>query len=146
MNRYIAAGLLGTLAVLLGSGLNNLGNLLPNFGSGNGARALGTSMPGTRPIEQAGKVVQQQNQTAVVTPTTPIFDQGRTMVRGTNTLPQNIPSAEIRPQTTDVIPRTGVEPHSEAMVGDLAPIQSELVQPGTPYTPDEDLDSIPALW
>ncbi len=156
MNRYIAGGLLAALAVMLGAGIESLGNMLPNFSGNNqpAGQAATTgraqSAPlGTQPIEQAGRAVQRQSQATGAAPTT-TFDRGRTPVQGTSTLPQEIPNGEIRPQpdNANVIPRPGAAPQATTTLGDVSPIQPDLVQPGSPDLPgiDQDLDAIPALW
>lgn len=154
MNRYIAGGLLAALVVFLGSGLESLGNILPGLGSTERSPGQSSSTVsaqadslGTQPIEQAGRAVQRQSQSAMAAPTT-TFDQRQTPIQGTSTMPQEFPVIEPLPQSPNVIPRPGAAPQATTTTGDLSPIQPDLVQPGNPELPgiDQDLDSIPALW
>jgi hypothetical protein len=145
MNRYIGAGLLAALAVLIGSGLDNVGAILPRFGSDE---SRVTPPVGTQPIEQAGKVVRRQGETVGTVPTAP-FPSGSEMIQGTNVPTQNgLPAQDGTQPTPNVIPRTtGVAP-ATTTTGDVAPIQEDLVRSGASDLPevDEGLDSIPALW
>lgn len=149
MNRYIAGGLLAAIVVLLGSGIDSLPQIMPNFGgSRSGAREPGSQADtvGTQPIEQAGRVVQRQGQSTVAAPNEVFNNQGQF---GTSTaVPQDIPAGEIRPDADNVIPRPGAAPQATTTAGDVSPIQPDLVQPGDSGFPsdDPDLDSIPALW
>jgi hypothetical protein len=147
MNRYIGGGLLAALILLLSSGVDRLGTIWPNFGASERLQGRDLVPVGTLPIEQAGRVVQRQGERSRAMPNsvfnTDPFNQNRTAPR-TEIAPQNIPASEIRPPTVDVIPRTGGAAPATTTTGDVAPIQSDLVQPGSPG--DRDLDSIPALW
>jgi hypothetical protein len=142
MNRYILAGFLVAIAAMLGSGLDNLVNRVRNP-----IPSSPTAAPGVTPTSQAGRVVQPQNRATGIAPTE-AFDQGRSMVRGTNIPTETIPPVEIRPQDANVIPRTTDIAPNDAFTGDLDTIRPELIQPGIPEQPgsDQDLDSIPALW
>jgi hypothetical protein len=145
MNRYIGGGFLAALLILLGSGLGNVGRILPSFGSSERPAGRISSPVGTQPIEQAGRVVQRQSETTGIVPTNG-FTQNRTFTQGTNVPSQSIPPVEIRPRTTPVTPDT-LEA-APTRVGDIDPVQPDLIRPGTTDRPnvDEDLDSIPALW
>jgi len=145
MNRYIGGGFLAALLVLLGSGLGNVGQILPSFGSAERPQGRTSAPVGTQPIEQAGRVVQRQSETTGIVPTNG-FTQNDTFIEGTNVPSQSIPPVEIRPRTTPVTPDTLEADPSR--VGDIDLVQPELIRPGTTDRPqvDEDLDSIPALW
>lgn len=147
MNRYIAAGFLATVVAFLGAGLESFGRLLPSFESAAGQGRRAESTFGTQPIQQAGRVVQAESSGASIAPATTLGDS-RTPIQGTTVSPQDFPAVEIRPRGDDVIPRTGQAPAGTATSGDVSPIQPDLVQPGTSEGPgpDQDLDSIPALW
>jgi hypothetical protein len=151
MNRYIAGGLLAALVLLVSSGLNGLGRLLPVSGITEPPRPSEREALGTSPIEQAGRVVQRQSGATVAVPDTtfqdPTIRSGNGAI-GAPVAPLDIPETEIRPQTPNVIPRPGEAPQATTVTGDVSPIQPELIQPGATDRPgiDQDLDSIPALW
>jgi hypothetical protein len=142
MNRYIAAGFLAAVVAMLGSGLDNL---LDGIGSIIPSRSQ--PEPGAASIEQAGRVVQRQSQaaTGIGFDNTPEDDA---LVRRPNGSSQGIPPVEIAPQDINLTPQPVDAAPGTSIRGDLAPIQPDLIQPGTPDLPgaDQDLDSIPALW
>lgn len=146
MNRYVLAGLLAALVALLGNGIDTVGRLFSGEpGRSRSQERAAAAEVGTTPIEQAGRVVQRQNQAAIAAPNATF--QERSGIPPT-LAPQTVPTTELSPETTNVIPRTGVAPQTTTTRGDIAPIQPGLVQPGSPGGGefDQDLDSIPALW
>jgi hypothetical protein len=152
MNRFVIGGILAAIVVLLTGSLSRLlGDRSPESGLiGVSADTAQTGDLGSLPVEQAGQLVRRQSDlgaNGIPTSSDAVFNnQPGTMPSGGSTLSPDTTGTFTTPG--NVIPRTGGAVTYPANVGDIAPVQPGLVQPGVrPQNPtDPDLDSIPALW
>lgn len=164
MNRYALGGAIGLLVLLALSGVGGLGQLFQGSGQSSGNVQADDGTLGTLPIEQAGQVVQRQSTSGQSIPTvgtntpgtsltdTPapiggdLAPTGSGFTTPAGTPPTLSPAQSGAPQ--NVIPRQGGATPLPAQVGDIAPVQPDLVQPdpAPPAAEDPELESIPALW
>ncbi|MBE9137608.1 hypothetical protein IQ254_10345 [Nodosilinea sp. LEGE 07088] len=154
MNRFVIGGILAAIVVLLTGSLSRLlGDRSPEPGLvGSQPNTTETGDLGSLPVEQAGQLVRRQSDLGAggipTSPDTVFNDQpGATMPSGRSTLSPDT-TGTFTPAPGNVIPRPGDTATYPANVGDIAPVQPGLVQPGVrPENPtDPDIDSIPALW
>jgi hypothetical protein len=136
-------GAMALLALLVFSRAGGLGQLLPDGGQTQGNPQSEDGTLGTLPIEQAGQVVQRQSVPVTGIGTMTPTNSGFTTPAGTP--PTLTPTQSGSP--SNVIPRQGGATTLPAPIGDIAPVQPDLVQPDPPtVTDDPELESIPALW
>ncbi|HIK43491.1 MAG TPA: hypothetical protein IGR64_01245 [Leptolyngbyaceae cyanobacterium M65_K2018_010] len=153
MNRYLIGAILAGLVLLAMSGLQGINRLFAdNSRMRSDLRAEDSSL-GTLPIEQAGRIVRRQGQAdSAGMPAAGTGTWGGSGSGGEDSFtseggaPRAIPNATIAPASPNEVSRTTpVGPTSTS--GDIAPIESNLVRPGSVQPPtDPGLDSIPALW
>lgn len=169
MNRFIIGGILAAMVVLLTGSLNRFftdrdqapslaTRSLADSVTSDSARSETVSDLGSLPVEQAGQLVRRQsdvNAGGVSATSDSVFTEqgagatppgGRAIISPANTGTVGS-SGTVNSAPGNVIPRTGAAATSPTTVGDIAPIQPDLVQPGAGQRPtDPELDSIPALW
>lgn len=155
MNRYALGGAMALLVLLIFSGSEGVGRLLQGNDQRRDEPQTEDGALGTRPIEQAGQAVRRQSQTSQGIPATgtatpvPMGDNFAPTNDGlaapANTPPILNPAQSGAP--SNVIPNQGATT-LPAQVGDIAPVQNDLVRPNPvpPSTNDPELESIPALW
>jgi len=157
MNRYVLAGATALLLLLALSGAGGLSQLFRgNAQTSQEGQPEATTL-GTLPIEQAGQVVQRQGSTPGAPMAPAVAPNGaingdiaptsaNAFTTPTGTPPTLSPSQPGSPQ--NVIPRPVGATPLPAQVGDISPVQPDLVRPDPqpPATHDPDMEAIPALW
>ncbi len=156
MNRYFIGAIMAGLVLLALSRVGGENRLVADNANqpGGELRAASDSGLGTLPIDQAGRIAQRQTQPTGGVPAAGTGALGQMPANGTGTATftapagtgQPIPNATISPGATGVAPRPATGNQFPA-TGDISPVQPDLVRPETlPANPDQDPDSIPALW
>lgn len=154
MNRYVIGSILASIVLLASNGLRGFANLFPSSPDQRDNVDFSDGSLGTLPIEQAGRLAQRQSQ---VTPggvrtssdsvTNPSASgQPEPFQDSFRSAPNMAPNAVNNQTPGNVIPQGGTTAQQLPASGDIAPLQPDLIRPGTQPAPDRDLDSIPALW
>lgn len=145
MNRYLLGGALGAVVLLVvsgGWGLSQLWSEPPP--AQNEVEPNGSSTP-TESTGASPSPIQEGGATEP-TPPTPNSPDNRP-----NSPTEGLTDAPADPNGVPDAPNSlgqGPETTLPAQVGDIAPVQPDLVrpEPQPPVTDDSDLESIPALW
>lgn len=155
MNRYVLGGIVLGLVLVALSGLAGVNRLASSNDNQHRQLRNSTDNLGTLPIDQAGRVVRRQGDSAPAAPTvqspTGSFSQQSELSADPASSQDSfiapaggVPNREIRPATPNVIPQ---QPASTTPSGDIDPVNPNLVRPEmSPPTTDPDLEPIPALW
>lgn len=158
MNRYVLGGILLGLVLVALSGLAGVNRLASSNDSQRRQLRDSPNNLGTLPIDQAGRVVRRQGDSAPAAPTaqspTESFPQQSELSpdpasgQGSSfTAPGgSVPNAELRPASPNVIPQQSGNT-VPSVSGDIDPVNPSLVRPEmSPPTTDPNLEPIPALW